>query len=136
MRRRKKGRVTMNFPKELKYSGTHEWVRFQEDGTAYIGITDYAQDQLGDLVFVNLPSAGDSLQAGEPFADVESVKAVSDVNAPVSGKVKEVNEALADAPEKMNEAPYDAWFVLAEDVTDTDGLMTAEEYEAFIAEEG
>ena len=126
----------MNFPKELKYSGTHEWVRFQEDGTAYIGITDYAQDQLGDLVFVNLPSAGDSLQAGEPFADVESVKAVSDVNAPVSGKVKEVNEALADAPEKMNEAPYDAWFVLAEDVTEPDGLMTAEEYEAFIAEEG
>ena len=136
MRRRKKGRVTMNFPKELKYSRTHEWVRLQEDGTAYIGITDYAQDQLGDLVFVNLPSAGDSLQAGEPFADVESVKAVSDVNAPVSGQVKEVNEALADAPEKMNEAPYDAWFVLAENVTDADGLMTAEEYEAFIAEEG
>ena len=126
----------MNFPKELKYSKTHEWVRFQEDGTAYIGITDYAQDQLGDLVFVNLPAAGDALQAGESFADVESVKAVSDVNAPVSGTVKEVNEALADAPEKMNEAPYDAWFVLAEDVTDTDGLMTAEEYEAFIAEEG
>ena len=126
----------MNFPKELKYSKTHEWVRFQEDGTAYIGITDYAQDQLGDLVFVNLPSAGDSLQVGESFADVESVKAVSDVNAPVSGTVKEVNEALADAPEKMNEAPYDAWFVLAEDITDTDGLMTAEEYEAFIAEEG
>ena len=126
----------MNFPKELRYSKTHEWVRFQEDGTAYIGITDYAQDQLGDLVFVNLPSAGDSLQAGESFADVESVKAVSDVNAPVSGTVKEVNEALADAPEKMNEAPYEAWFVLAEDVTDADGLMTAEEYEAFIAEEG
>ena len=126
----------MNFPKELKYSKTHEWVRFQEDGTAYIGITDYAQDQLGDLVFVNLPAAGDALQAGESFADVESVKAVSDVNAPVSGTVKEVNEALADAPEKMNEAPYDAWFVLAEGITDTDSLMTAEEYEAFIAEEG
>ena len=126
----------MNFPKELKYSRTHEWVRFQEDGTAYIGITDYAQDQLGDLVFVNLPAAGDALQAGESFADVESVKAVSDVNAPVSGTVKEVNEALADAPEKMNEAPYDAWFVLAEGITDTDALMTAEEYEAFIAEEG
>ena len=126
----------MNFPKELKYSRTHEWVRFQEDGTAYIGITDYAQDQLGDLVFVNLPAAGDTLQAGESFADVESVKAVSDVNAPVSGTVKEVNEALADAPEKMNEAPYEAWFVLAENITDTDGLMTAEEYEAFIAEEG
>ena len=126
----------MNFPKELKYSRTHEWVRLQEDGTAYIGITDYAQDQLGDLVFVNLPSAGDTLTAGESFADVESVKAVSDVNAPVSGKVKEVNEALADAPEKMNEAPYEAWFVLAEEVTDTDGLMTAEEYEALITEEG
>lgn len=126
----------MIFPKELKYSRTHEWVRFQEDGTAYIGITDYAQDQLGDLVFVNLPAAGDSLQAGESFADVESVKAVSDVNAPVSGVVKEVNEALADAPEKMNEAPYEAWFVLAEDIADTDGLMTADEYEAFIAEEG
>ena len=126
----------MNFPKELKYSKTHEWVRFQEDGTAYIGITDYAQDQLGDLVFVNLPAAGDALQAGESFADVESVKAVSDVNAPVSGTVKEVNEALADAPEKMNEAPYDAWFVLAEGITYTDALMTAEEYEAFIAEEG
>ncbi len=126
----------MNFPKELKYSRTHEWVRFQEDRTAYIGITDYAQDQLGDLVFVNLPSAGDDLKAGEPFADVESVKAVSDVNAPVSGTVREVNEALADAPERMNEAPYDAWFGLAENVTDTDGLMTAEEYEAFIAGEG
>ncbi len=126
----------MNFPKELKYSRTHEWVRLLEDGTAYIGITDYAQDQLGDLVFVNLPSAGDELQAGESFADVESVKAVSDVNAPVSGTVKEVNEALADAPEKMNEAPYDAWFVLAEGTTDTDALMTAAEHEAFIAEEG
>ena len=125
----------MNFPKELKYSRTHEWVRFEEDGTAYIGITDYAQDQLGDLVFVNLPAEGDSLTAGESFADVESVKAVSDVNAPVSGTVAKVNEELADAPEKMNEAPYDAWFVLARDVTDTDGLMTAEEYEAFIAEE-
>ena len=126
----------MTFPKELKYSRTHEWVRLQEDGTAYIGITDYAQDQLGDLVFVNLPAVGDALQAGESFADVESVKAVSDVNAPVSGTVKEVNEALADAPEKMNEAPYDAWFVLAENVAGAEGLMTAEEYEAFIAEEG
>ena len=126
----------MNFPKELKYSRTHEWVRLLEDGTAYIGITDYAQDQLGDLVFVNLPSVGEALQAGEPFADVESVKAVSDVNAPLSGTVKEVNEALADAPEKMNEAPYDAWFVLAENITDIGGLMTAEEYEALIAEEG
>ena len=126
----------MNFPKELKYTKTHEWVRFQEDGSAYIGITDFAQDQLGDLVFVNLPAEGDTLEAGESFADVESVKAVSDVNAPVSGTVKAVNDALADAPEKMNEAPYDAWFVLVEDVTENGDLMTAEEYEAFVAEEG
>ena len=126
----------MHFPEELKYTKTHEWVRFTDEGTAYIGITDYAQDQLGDLVFVNLPAAGDDLTAGEPFADVESVKAVSDVNSPVTGTVREVNEDLADAPEKMNEAPYEAWFVLAEDVADADGLMTAEEYEAFIAEEG
>ena len=126
----------MNIPEELKYTKTHEWIRFEDETTATIGITDYAQDQLGDLVFVNLPSEGDALEAGEAFADVESVKAVSDVNAPVSGTVKEVNEALADAPEKMNEAPYEAWFVLAEDVADADGLMTAEEYEAFIAEEG
>ncbi len=126
----------MTFPEELKYTKTHEWVKYLDDGTAYIGITDYAQDQLGDLVFVNLPAEGDALEAESSFADVESVKAVSDVNAPVSGTVKEVNEALADAPEKMNEAPYDAWFVLAEEVSDTDGLLTAEEYERFIAEEG
>ena len=126
----------MHFPKELKYTKTHEWVRFTDDNTAYIGITDYAQDQLGDLVFVNLPAEGDELTAGESFADVESVKAVSDVNSPVTGTVKQVNEELADAPEKMNEAPYEAWFVLVADAAEADGLMTAEEYEAFIAEEG
>ena len=126
----------MNFPKELKYTKTHEWVRFTDDETAYIGITDYAQDQLGDLVFVNLPGEGDALTAGESFADVESVKAVSDVNSPVTGTVKQVNEDLADAPEKMNEAPYDAWFVLAGEITETEELMDAEAYEAFVASEG
>ena len=126
----------MNFPKELKYTKTHEWVRFTDETTAYIGITDYAQDQLGDLVFVNLPAEGDALTAGESFADVESVKAVSDVNSPVTGTVEQVNEELADAPEKMNEAPYDAWFVLASGITGTDELMDAEEYEAFTAAEG
>ena len=125
----------MNFPKELKYSRTHEWVRLLEDGTAYIGITDYAQDQLGDLVFVNLPEEGDELTAGESFADVESVKAVSDVNSPVTGTVKQVNPDLADEPEKMNEAPYDAWFVLAENITETVERMDAEAYEAFTAAE-
>ena len=126
----------MTFPEELKYTKTHEWVKLLEDGTAYIGITDYAQDQLGDLVFVNLPAEGDALEAGEAFADVESVKAVSDVNSPVSGTVKQVNEALADEPELMNKAPYDAWFVLAGDIAATEELMTAAEYEAFIAAEG
>ena len=126
----------MHFPKELKYTKTHEWIRFTEDNKAYIGITDFAQDQLGDLVFVNLPEEGDALTAGESFADVESVKAVSDVNAPVTGTVLEVNEELQDAPEKMNEAPYEAWFVLAGDITETEELMDAEAYEAFVASEG
>ena len=126
----------MNFPRELKYTKTHEWVRFTDEETAYVGITDYAQDQLGDLVFVNLPAEGDALTAGESFADVESVKAVSDVNSPVTGTVEKVNEELADAPEKMNEAPYDAWFVLAGGITGTEDLMDAEAYEAFVAEEG
>ena len=125
----------MNFPKELKYSRTHEWVRFQEDGTAYIGITDYAQDQLGDLVFVNLPAAGDSLQAGESFADVESVKAVSDVMSPVTGIVDEVHEDLADEPQMMNQEPYEAWFIRVRDITESDELMTAEEYEAYVESE-
>ena len=126
----------MTFPEELKYTKTHEWVKFVDEKTAYIGITDYAQDQLGDLVFVNLPAEGDALEAGQAFADVESVKAVSDVNSPVSGTVAKVNDALADEPEKMNSAPYEAWFVMAGDVTASEELMTAEEYEAFIASEG
>ncbi|MCR5005987.1 MAG: glycine cleavage system protein GcvH [Clostridiales bacterium] len=124
----------MNFPKDLQYTRTHEWIRYQGD-SAYIGITDYAQDQLGDLVFVNLPEEGDELMAGEPFADVESVKAVSDVNAPVTGVVEEVNEGLADAPEAMNEDPYEAWFVKVGEISATVELMDAEAYEAFIAEE-
>ncbi len=126
----------MHFPKELKYTKTHEWIRFTEDNKAYIGITDFAQDQLGDLVFVNLPEEGDALTAGESFADVESVKAVSDVNSPVTGTVLQVNEELQDAPEKMNEAPYEAWFVLAADITETEELMDAEAYEAYAASEG
>ena len=126
----------MNYPKELKYTRTHEWVRFTEENTAYIGITDYAQDQLGDLVFVNLPQEGDELTVGTSFSDVESVKAVSDVKSPVTGKVLQVTDALADAPEKMNEAPYEAWFVLAGEITETEELMDAEAYEAYTASEG
>ena len=123
----------MNFPKELMYTKTHEWVCFEDDTTARIGITDYAQSEMGDLVFVNLPEEGDELTAGEAFADVESVKAVSDVMSPVTGVVEEVNEELADEPQKMNEEPYEAWFVRVKDITDRDELMSADEYEAFVA---
>ena len=124
----------MTFPEDLKYSITHEWIRYEDETTAYIGITDYAQDQLGDLVFTNLPEAGDEVTAGEAFADVESVKAVSDVMSPVSGTITEVNEELADEPQLMNQTPYEAWFIKVTDITDTEELMTAEEYRAFIAE--
>ena len=122
----------MTNPKDLQYTLTHEWVKFSDDGTALIGITDYAQDQLGDLVFVNLPLAGDPVTASETFADVESVKAVSDVVSPVTGEVEEVNETLADEPQRMNQAPYDSWFVKVKDITDRTELMDAETYEAYL----
>lgn len=125
----------MNHPTELKYSKSHEWVKFLDDKTALIGLTDYAQDALGDLVFVNLPEEGDDVRAGEAFADVESVKAVSDVFSPVSGIVAEVNEELLDAPERMNEDPYGAWLIKVENITDQEELMDAEEYIAFYESE-
>ena len=122
----------MNFPEDLKYAKSHEWVKTLEDGTVLVGVSDYAQDALGDLVFVNLPEAGDEVTEGEPFADVESVKAVSDVYSPVSGTVAEINEALLDAPESINEAPYEAWFMKVEHVTGTAQLMSAAEYEEYV----
>ena len=122
----------MNFPEELKYTKSHEWVKLEDETTAYVGVSDYAQDALGDLVFVNLPEAGDEVTAGEAFADVESVKAVSDVYSPVSGTVAEINEGLLDAPESINESPYDAWFIKVEGITDESELMSASEYEAYI----
>lgn len=123
----------MNYPEKLKFTRTHEWVRTLGDGRVRIGISDYAQQELGDLVFVNLPEVGDELTAGEAFADVESVKAVSDVLSPVSGRVAAVNGELLDSPEKINEACYDAWFVEAEDAVLSDALMDAAAYEAFCA---
>ena len=122
----------MNFPKELLYSKSHEWVQMLDDTTARIGLSDYAQDALGDLVFVNLPEAGDEVAAGETFADVESVKAVSDVFSPLTGNVAEVNEALLDAPESINEDPYGAWFIQVSGISDKEDLMSADEYEAFV----
>ncbi len=124
----------MELREELLYSKSHEWVK--EDGEeVVIGLTDYAQSELGDLVFVNLPEEGDELVVGESFSDVESVKTVSDVYAPVSGTVSEVNEELLDAPERINEAPYDAWFVKVKDITEREELLTAEEYKAFVESE-
>ena len=119
----------MNYPAELKYSRDHEWLRM-DDGIAVIGISDFAQSELGDVVFVNLPEVGDDTTAGEAFGDVESVKAVSDLVCPVTGTVCAVNEELLDAPEKLNEDPYLNWIIKVENVTDTEELLSAEEYEA------
>lgn len=124
----------MELREELLYSKSHEWVK-EEGEELVIGLTDYAQSELGDLVFVNLPEEGDELTVGEAFADVESVKAVSDVYAPVAGTVSEINEELLDAPEKINEAPYEAWLVRVKDVTEKEALLSAEEYQAFVESE-
>ena len=118
----------------LKYTKSHEWVLENADGTVTVGLTDYAQQELGDLVFVNLPAAGDEVTAGEPLGDVESVKAVSDVFCPVSGVVAEVNEELLDAPQLINEQPYEAWMIKVENVSGSEELLSAAEYEAFIAQ--
>ena len=120
---------------DLKYTKSHEWVK-EEDGVAVVGITDFAQDALGDVVFVNLPEAGDEVVAGESFGDVESVKAVSDLVSPVSGIVQAVNEELMDAPEMLNSDPYGAWIIKVEQINDYEALLDADDYEAFCAEEG
>lgn len=125
----------MNYPAELKYSKTHEWIK-TEDGVAVVGISDFAQDALGDVVFVNLPAVGDEVTAGESFGDVESVKAVSDLISPVSGVVLEVNEELDDSPEYLNSDPYGAWIIKVENITDEEELLDAAAYEAHCAEEG
>ena len=121
---------TMIDPKELKYSRDDEWVRYDGDAV-YIGITDYAQSELGDLVFVNLPEVDDEVIAGEALGDVESVKAVADIISPVSGVVLEVNEDLLDDAALINNDPYGAWFVKVGSVSDEVELLTAEEYDAY-----
>ncbi len=120
---------------ELLFTKTHEWVQFLSETTARIGLTDYAQKELGDLVFVNLPEEGDEVTVAEAFADVESVKAVSNVYSPVTGAVKAVNEELLDQPELINSAPYEAWFVEVENITEKEELLSGEEYEQLIREE-
>ncbi|WP_172373077.1 glycine cleavage system protein GcvH [Sporosarcina jiandibaonis] len=126
----------MNTPKEFKYSEEHEWVK-DEDGKFRIGITYFAQSELGDIVFVELPEVGDEVTADEPFGSVESVKTVSELYAPISGKVVEVNEELEDSPEYVNESPYEqAWMIVVEpsDITELDSLMSAEEYDKMTIE--
>ena len=118
-------------PKELKYTKDHEWLRYDGD-EAYVGISDFAQSELGDLVFVNLPEVDDEVVAGEAFGDVESVKAVSDVLSPVTGVVVEINEELLDDASLINSDPYGAWFIKVGSITDEDELMTADEYDAFV----
>lgn len=120
---------------EIKFTKSHEWVKFMDDNTVRIGLTDYAQKSLGDLVFINLPEAGDEVEVEQSFSDVESVKAVSDVFSPVTGTVKAINEELLDSPETVNNAPYDAWFIEVENVSATEEFLTEAEYEKLVQEE-
>lgn len=124
----------MQIPDDLKYSSDHEWVRV-EDGRARVGITDYAQDALGDVVFVDLPEVGAKVAAGDSISEVESTKSVSDIYAPVSGEIVEVNTDLGDAPERLNEDPYgEGWiFVVAvDDPSQVDRLLDAAAYRALV----
>lgn len=126
----------MSISKEVLYTKSHEWVLFDGETTAKVGLTDYAQNALGDLVFINLPESGDEVVVGESFADVESVKAVSDVYSPVTGTVSAINEELLDAPGLVNTDPYGTWLVEISDITDKEDLLSPVEYEKLCAEEG
>lgn len=128
----------MKFPKKLRYTREHEWV-LVEGSKATIGITDFAQHELGEVVFVELPKVGDSVTQGESFGTIESVKAASDIYAPVSGEVTEINDELTESPELINDDPYgDAWLIRVEmsDPSEVDQLMTADDYKHYVEEEG
>jgi glycine cleavage system H protein len=127
-----------NVPENLKYTKTHEWVQVLDDGTITVGITDHAQDQLGDMVFIELPETGTTLNAGEDCAVVESVKAASDVYTPVSGEIIAANENIVDSPELVNKDPYgDGWIfrIKPSDESDMDNLLSASDYSEFVATE-
>ena len=124
----------MNYPTDLKYSKTHEWVK-EEDGLTVIGISDFAQDSLGDIVFIGLPSVGDTVTMGEALGDVESVKAVSDVLSPATGEVTAVNETALDSPEAVNADPYGVWLAQIGNITAKRELLSPEEYEKLLEEE-
>ncbi len=125
----------MNFSEDVKYTKSHEWVKFIDESTVLVGLSDYAQSELGDLVFINLPEEGDTVEVEAAFCDVESVKAVSDVYSPVSGEVIEINEELLDNPAKVNEEPYDAWFIKVGNVTEKSELLSKDDYVKFVESE-
>jgi glycine cleavage system H protein len=124
----------LSIPDDLQYTRSHEWVR-AEDGTVTIGITDHAQEELGDVVFVELPDVGDTIGAGDSFGTVESVKAVSDLYTPVGGEVVEVNSSLEDAPEKINDDPYGEGWIVKLSTSEEADLLSPEEYEKVVDEE-
>lgn len=125
----------MLYPTDRLYSKTHEWLK-EENGIFYVGISHFAQEALGDVVYISLPVVGDEVTAGESFGDVESVKAVSELISPVSGVIRAVNEVLEEEPERLNEDPNGAWIIQVEAVTEKEDLLEAEDYEAFCQEEG
>lgn len=124
----------MSIPKNLMYTKSHEWVEVIDETTVRVGLTTFAAEELGDLVFINLPDVGDEATLGESLCDVESVKAVSDVFSPVTGTIKAVNEELEDSPEKINEDSYNAWIVEIENVSEKEELLTDAQYEELIKE--
>jgi glycine cleavage system H protein len=129
----------MSVPKDLHYTKEHEWVQVDSDHIATVGITDFAQESLGDITFVQLPKEGEEIKKNDPFGVVESVKAVSDLYSPVTGRVVEVNLPLLNAPELLNEDPFhDGWMIKVEvkDETDIEDLMSADEYKEYIEEQG
>lgn len=119
----------MEVREELKYTATHEWVKDLGNGLWEVGITDFAQSELGDIVFINLPEVGDEVVKEEAFGDIESVKAVSDIYSPVSGTVREINEEVVERAEAINNAPYEAWLIRVENVTDCVELLDAQQYQ-------
>ena len=127
----------MAYPKELLYTEDHEWIKLSEDGqTALIGITEFAQEQLGDIVYIGLPDVGDEVTAEESIADIESVKSVSDIFTPVTGVIARINEALDDGPELVNADPYGAWLFEVGSVSEVqENTLSADEYEKLVAEE-
>ncbi len=121
-------------PSDIKFASTHEWVRLEADNHVRVGITDFAQEQLGDLVFIELPQVGKKLKTNDQCAVVESVKTASDLFSPVSGEVVEINSAVSDEPERVNDDPYGSWLfcIKADELSGLDGLMNADEYQQFI----